>query len=235
MARLHDATERRRYSASVPGRRGATVAASAASTGAAGFPAIVPASVLGADSPGNRINIGAIGTGGSRAGTICRALWKHDSARIMAVVRSGQPRVADAQNADQRPLLQEDRQAYDGVTTYTRLSRAAREPRRRRRGDQHAGSLARDHRHPCRPGRQGRVPAEAGVAHDCRGPRPQRRGPPLGPHLPDRQPAAILSAVPLCRRACAQRPDRPAEDGRSRPARAIRQETTSRPCRSRRT
>jgi hypothetical protein len=34
-----------------------------ASCAVSGFPAIVSASVLGAASPGNRINIGAIGTG----------------------------------------------------------------------------------------------------------------------------------------------------------------------------
>ena len=63
----------------------ATVVASASSTGATGFPSIVPASVLGANSPGNRINVGAIGNGRISRGHDLPGLWKHDSARIMAV------------------------------------------------------------------------------------------------------------------------------------------------------
>ena len=70
------------------GVAGATVVASASSTGATGFPAIVPASVLGANSPGNRINVGAIGNGRISRGHDLPGLWKHDSARIMR--REGQ-------------------------------------------------------------------------------------------------------------------------------------------------
>ena len=40
-----------------------TAAGVVACAAVAGFPTIVPASVLGARAPGNRINIGAIGTG----------------------------------------------------------------------------------------------------------------------------------------------------------------------------
>ncbi|MBW8712605.1 MAG: Gfo/Idh/MocA family oxidoreductase [Acidobacteria bacterium] len=50
----------------------------------AGFPSIVPSSVLGAFAPSNRINIGAIGNGRISRGHDLPGLWKYDSARIMA-------------------------------------------------------------------------------------------------------------------------------------------------------
>src|SRR5262245_41904789 len=68
----------------------------AAASVAAGFPAIVPASVLGANSPSNRINIGAIGTGRISRGHDLPGLWKHETARIMAVCDLDSKRVADA-------------------------------------------------------------------------------------------------------------------------------------------
>ena len=61
-----------------------------------GFPAIVPASVFGADAPGNRINVGAIGTGRISAGHDLPGIWKHDDARIMAVCDLDSRRVQDA-------------------------------------------------------------------------------------------------------------------------------------------
>ena len=56
-----------------------------ASSAVVGFPAIVPASVFGATSPGNRINVGAIGTGRISRGHDLPGIWQHESARIMAV------------------------------------------------------------------------------------------------------------------------------------------------------
>src|SRR5882724_5736161 len=50
-----------------------------------GFPAIVPASVLGRNSPSNRINIGAIGVGRISRGHDLPGIWKYDQANIMAV------------------------------------------------------------------------------------------------------------------------------------------------------
>src|SRR5882757_2532290 len=50
-----------------------------------GFPAIVPASVLGRNSPSNRINIGAIGVGRISRGHDLPGIWKYDQARIIAV------------------------------------------------------------------------------------------------------------------------------------------------------
>ena len=51
------------------------------------------------------------------------------------------------------------------------------------------------------------------------GPRPEQRRAPVRTHLPDRQPATVLDAVPLRGRARAQRPHRTAEDRLRRPAR----------------
>ena len=62
----------------------------------AGFPAIVPSSVLGAFSPGNRINVGAIGTGRISRGHDLPGIWRYDSARIMAVCDLDSKRVQDA-------------------------------------------------------------------------------------------------------------------------------------------
>ena len=63
---------------------------------ASGFPSIVPSSVLGAASPSNRINIGAIGVGRISRGHDMPGLWKHERARIMAVCDLDSNRVKDA-------------------------------------------------------------------------------------------------------------------------------------------
>ena len=62
----------------------------------AGFPAIVPASVLGALAPGNRVNVGAIGTGRISRGHDLPGIWRHDVARIMAVCDLDSRRAQDA-------------------------------------------------------------------------------------------------------------------------------------------
>ena len=87
MSQKSDGVTRRQFL----GVAGATVVASASSPRAAGFPSIVPASVLGANSPGNRINIGAIGNGRISRGHDLPGLWKHDSARIMAACDLDRP------------------------------------------------------------------------------------------------------------------------------------------------
>ena len=57
----------------------------AAASAAAGFPAIVPASVFGPFAPSKRINVGAIGTGRISRGHDLPGIWKFDTARIVAV------------------------------------------------------------------------------------------------------------------------------------------------------
>src|SRR3954454_18751341 len=90
----------------------------AASSVAAGFPSIVPASVLGATSPGNRINIGAIGTGRISRVHDLPGLWKFDSARLMAVCDLDSHRIDDAKTLVNGHYTKKTGKPYDGVTGY---------------------------------------------------------------------------------------------------------------------
>ncbi len=192
-----------------------------ASSVVAGFPAIVPSSVFGATAPSNRINVGAIGTGRISRGHDMPGIWKHDGARIMAVCDLDSQARGRGQASHQRSVQQADRQALRWRHGIQQLSRAAGQPRHRRRRHQHARSLACDHRHRRRSGRQGRLSSEAGVAHDCGRAGAQRCRPSFGTHLPDWQPAAVVAAgpVPSRVRARAQRAHRRVEDRGSRAAR----------------
>ncbi|HKN44833.1 MAG TPA: Gfo/Idh/MocA family oxidoreductase, partial [Propionibacteriaceae bacterium] len=97
----------------------AGMAASASTVGATGFPSIVPASVLGTNSPGNRINVGAIGNGRISRGHDLPGLWKHDSARIMAACDLDSARVAEARTLINGYYSKKTGKPYEGVTTYT--------------------------------------------------------------------------------------------------------------------
>src|SRR5688500_8873204 len=83
---------------------------------ASGFPSIVPSSVLGAASPGNRINIGAIGCGRISRGHDLPGLWKHESARIMAVCDLDSKRVQEAIALVNGQYSKMTGKPYDGVT-----------------------------------------------------------------------------------------------------------------------
>jgi predicted dehydrogenase len=85
---------------------------------ASSFPSIVPSSVLGAASPGNRINIGAIGVGRISRGHDMPGLWKHESARIMAVCDLDSNRVKDAIALVNGQYTKITGKPYDGVTGY---------------------------------------------------------------------------------------------------------------------
>jgi predicted dehydrogenase len=84
-----------------------------------GFPAIVPASVRGSASPGNRINIGAIGTGRISRAHDLPGLWKHETARIMAACDLDSHRVDGARALINKHYGDATGKKYDGVTTYT--------------------------------------------------------------------------------------------------------------------
>jgi predicted dehydrogenase len=90
-----------------------------ASSLVAGFPGIVPASVLGAAAPSKRINVGAIGTGRISRGHDLPGIWKHDTARIMAVCDLDSKRVAEARTLVNGQYTKQTGKPYDGVTTYT--------------------------------------------------------------------------------------------------------------------
>jgi predicted dehydrogenase len=85
---------------------------------ASGFPSIVPSSVLGAASPGNRINIGAIGTGRISRAHDLPGLLKHESARIMAVCDLDSNRVKDGIALVNGQYTKMTGKPYDGVTGY---------------------------------------------------------------------------------------------------------------------
>ena len=90
-----------------------------ASSVVAGFPAIVPSSVFGAASPGNRINVGAIGTGRISRGHDLPGIWQHDIARVMAACDLDRKRVEDAKTLINGYYAKKTGKAYDGVTGYT--------------------------------------------------------------------------------------------------------------------
>jgi predicted dehydrogenase len=85
----------------------------------AGFPSIVPASVLGAASPSHRINVGAIGTGRISRGHDLPGIWRYDTARIMAACDLDRNRVEDAKTLINGEYARQTGKPYDGVTTYT--------------------------------------------------------------------------------------------------------------------
>jgi len=90
----------------------------AASAAIGGFPSIVPASVFGAFSPSNRINVGAIGTGRISRAHDLPGIWRHDIARIMAVCDLDGKRVHDAKALVNEQYAKKSGKPYNGVTTY---------------------------------------------------------------------------------------------------------------------
>jgi predicted dehydrogenase len=85
---------------------------------AAGFPAIVPASVFGAIAPSNRINVGAIGTGRISRTHDMPGIWKFDQARIVAVCDLDRRRMEDAKVLVNGYYAKQAGKPYDGVTGY---------------------------------------------------------------------------------------------------------------------
>ena len=85
---------------------------------AAGFPAIVPASVLGAAAPGNRIQVGAIGTGRISRVHDMPGVWKHDRAQIVAVCDLDSRRMEDAKALVNGHYAENTGRSFDGVRGY---------------------------------------------------------------------------------------------------------------------
>ncbi len=85
---------------------------------AAGFPAIVPATVFGQTAPSNRINVGAIGVGRISRGHDLPGIWKYDSARIMAVCDLDSHRVEQAKTLVNGQYAKMTGNPYNGVTGY---------------------------------------------------------------------------------------------------------------------
>src|SRR5512140_3625023 len=91
--------------------------AAAAIVGA--FPTIVPSSVLGGQAPGNRINIGAIGAGRISRGHDMPGVWKHETARIVAVCDLDATRAEDGKRLVNGYYSGKTGKPYDGVKVYT--------------------------------------------------------------------------------------------------------------------
>ena len=184
----------------------------AVSSVAAGFPAIVPSSVFGASAPSNRINIGAIGNGRISRGHDLPGLWKHAAARIMAVCDVDSRRAEDARTLVNGHYTKTTGKPYDGVRVYGDYRELLAND------DVDAVVISTpDHWHTliaidavqARKDVYLQKPASLTIAEgrllsDARA--SQR------PDLSDRQPAALVAAVPLRRGAGAQRAHRPPAD-----------------------
>jgi predicted dehydrogenase len=90
----------------------------ASSAVVSGFPAIVPASVFGAEAPSNRISVGAIGTGRISRAHDMPGVWKHGTARIIAVSDLDSKRLEDAKRLVNDYYAKKTGTPYDGVTGY---------------------------------------------------------------------------------------------------------------------
>jgi hypothetical protein len=85
---------------------------------ALGFPAIVPASVLGQFTPSKRINIGAIGVGRISRVHDMPMILQYDRARIVAVCDLDAHRVEDGKKFVNDYYATKTGKPYDGVTGY---------------------------------------------------------------------------------------------------------------------
>src|ERR1700743_3551352 len=90
----------------------------AATAAAAGFPTIVPSSVLGQMAPSKRINVGAIGVGRISRGHDMPGIWQYDDARIIAVCDLDAGRVKQGIDLVNGVYAKKSGKPYDGVTGY---------------------------------------------------------------------------------------------------------------------
>ena len=85
----------------------------------AGFPAIVPARVLGQMAPSKQVNVGAIGVGRISRGHDLPAILKNDNARVMAVCDLDANRLTDGKKFVNDFYANKTGKPYDGVTGYS--------------------------------------------------------------------------------------------------------------------
>lgn len=90
----------------------------AVASAAAGFPTIVPSSVLGAMAPSNQITVGAIGTGRISRSHDLPGIWRHEQARIVAVCDLDGRRLADAKTLVEEHYTKALGRPYTGVNAY---------------------------------------------------------------------------------------------------------------------
>src|SRR5215469_8338550 len=92
---------------------------SIAMAAAAGFPAIVPASVFGENAPSNRINVGAVGVGRISRTHDMPGIWKYDSARIVAVCDLDAGRMQDGKKLVDDVYAKKTGKSYNGTRTFS--------------------------------------------------------------------------------------------------------------------
>src|SRR4030095_13916120 len=85
---------------------------------AVNFPTIVPASVFEKNAPGNRINIGAVGTGRISRGHDLPGVWQYDYAQVIAVCDLDSKRADDAKTLVNGYYTNRDDKPFDGVKVY---------------------------------------------------------------------------------------------------------------------
>src|SRR5271167_1781959 len=98
--------------------RRAFLKSAAGAAAVAGFPMIVPASVLGQMAPSKRINVGAIGVGRISRVHDLPGIWQYDDARIMAVCDLDANRVESGKELINGVYAKKTGKPYDGVTGY---------------------------------------------------------------------------------------------------------------------
>jgi hypothetical protein len=102
-----------------PRSRRSFLKAGLASAAAAGFPAIVPARLLGQYAPSKQINIGAIGVGRISRGHDMANIFPLDNTRIIAVCDLDANRVEDGKKLVNETYSAKFGKPYDGVTGYS--------------------------------------------------------------------------------------------------------------------
>jgi predicted dehydrogenase len=95
-----------------------SVKASAFASVALGFPTIVPSTVFGKNSPANRINVAAIGTGRISRIHDMPGVWRSDLAQLVGVCDLDTKRAADAKALVNDYYSKKTGKPYDGVSVY---------------------------------------------------------------------------------------------------------------------
>jgi len=114
----HNRTNRRKFlSATVKGAAGAIAMTNLPAAGQ-GFPSIVPASVMGKYSPGNRINIGVIGVGRIARQWDIPGTWQWDMANIMAVCDVDSHRLQKGKEYVDDYYAKKTGRSYSGTKAY---------------------------------------------------------------------------------------------------------------------
>jgi len=162
-----------------------------------GFPAIVPASVLGQFAPGKQINVGAIGMGRISRVHDLPSILKVDGARVIAACDLYDDRIAAGKKFINDFYSNKTGKPYDGVTGYSNYHDLLANK------DIDAVVISTpDHQHA--------IVATAAVraGKDVYLQKPASLTIAEGRYLSDGQPTTLMEAVSSCMRAGTERPHR---------------------------